>query len=106
MSWQGGPVNWDLARDVARQAVAQAGDRSVSAAERQEVADAMRLAELWLDAATSFPAGASAPHAWSRAEWGEATLPAWRGPGGPIAAEAGGLVGGVVPRRGGPMAPV
>jgi putative hydrolase len=104
MSWQGGPVNWDLARDVARQAVAQAGDRSVSAAERQEVADAMRLAELWLDAATSFPAGAASPHAWSRAEWVEATLPAWRALVDPIASKAVESMGAMLTGEGGPMA--
>ena len=104
LSYQGGPVNWDLARDVARQAVAQAGDRSVSAAERQEVADAMRLAELWLDAATSFPAGASSPHAWSRAEWVEATLPAWRDLVDPIAAKAVESMGAMLTGEGGPMA--
>ena len=36
LSWQGGPVNWDLARDVARQAVSASGDRSVSGGERME----------------------------------------------------------------------
>jgi hypothetical protein len=88
LSWQGGPVNWDLARDVARQAVAAAGDRSVSGAERMEVADAMRLAELWLDAATALPAGATSASAWSRAEWVEATLPAWKSIVDPVAAKA------------------
>ena len=53
LSWQGGPVNWDLARDVARQAVAAAVTGRSAGAERMEVADAMRLAELWLDEATA-----------------------------------------------------
>ncbi|MDQ1668020.1 MAG: hypothetical protein QOE40_81 [Actinomycetota bacterium] len=88
LSWQGGPVNWDLARDVARQAVAASGDRSVSGAERTEVIDAMRLAELWLDEATTFPAGASSASAWSRAEWVEATLPVWKDLVEPVAAKA------------------
>jgi len=42
MSWQGGPVNWDLAKDVARQAAA-GGDRSVVQSERAGVEDAIRL---------------------------------------------------------------
>jgi putative hydrolase len=85
MAWQGGPVNWDLARDVARQAVAGSGgpagaeaDRSPGAPERAAVTDAVRLAELWLDDATSLPAGTTGAVAWSRAEWVEGTLPAWR----------------------------
>lgn len=78
LSWQGGPVNWDLARDVARQAVSMAGDRSVSATERRAVEEALRLAELWLDPATAFATGATSAATWSRAEWVEETLPAWR----------------------------
>src|SRR3954451_8238604 len=104
MSWQGGPVNWDLARDVARQAVAQAGDRSVSAAERTEISDAMRLAGVLVGAATAYPAGASSPNAWSRAEWVEATLPAWRELVDPIAAKAVDSMSAMLSGEGGPMA--
>jgi uncharacterized protein (DUF2342 family) len=103
LSWQGGPVNWDLARDVARQAVAAAGDRSVSGAERMEVADAMRLAELWLDAATALPAGATSASAWSRAEWVEATLPAWKAIVDPVAAKAVESMGAMLGGDSGPM---
>ncbi|MCU0265769.1 MAG: zinc-dependent metalloprotease [Actinomycetia bacterium] len=73
-----GPVNWDLARDVARQAVAAAGDASVSAADARAVEDAVRLAEVWLDPVTALPAGTSGAVAWSRAEWVEGTLASWR----------------------------
>src|SRR3954469_24290199 len=52
MSYTGGPVNWDLAKDVARKTVASGVDRSVSEAERRAVDDAIRLAELWLDPVT------------------------------------------------------
>ena len=78
LSYEGGPVNWDLAHDTARQTVAAAGDRSVSEAERRAVDDAVRLAEVWLDGATALPAGTTASAAWSRAEWVEGTLPAWQ----------------------------
>ncbi|CAM5744058.1 Hydrolase OS=Streptomyces alboniger OX=132473 GN=CP975_23660 PE=4 SV=1 [Streptomyces alboniger] len=40
--------------------------------------EAVRLADLWLDDATSLPSGAASAVAWSRAEWVEATLPAWK----------------------------
>src|SRR5450432_2862088 len=76
LSWQGGPVNWDLAKDVARQAAA-GDDPSIGPAERSAVADAIRLAEFWLDPTTSFPAATTSASAWSRAEWIEATLPTW-----------------------------
>jgi len=77
MSWQGGPVNWDLAKSVARHAVAAQGDPSIVARQADEVAEALRLADLWLDDATTFPSGVRASKAWSRSEWVEATLPVW-----------------------------
>jgi putative hydrolase len=74
---QDGPVNWTLAHDSARAALAAEGDPSVGESERRSVEAAVSLAQVWLDDVTAFPptAGASA---WSRSEWLEATLPAWR----------------------------
>ncbi len=74
----GGPVNWDLAVDIARQVVSEHGDASVSAAERRAVDDALRLADTWLDDHTSLPAAGARTLAWSRAEWVEGTRPVWR----------------------------
>lgn len=73
-----GAVNWDLARDTARQAIVQAGDPSVSDAERREVIAAVDLAQVWLDGACTFPASSASGAAWSRSEWLEATYPAWQ----------------------------
>ena len=103
LSWQGGPVNWDLARDLARQAVAAAGDHSVSAAERDEVLDAMRLAELWLDPVTAFAAGVTSANAWSRAEWVEQTLPAWRELVDPVAGRVVDAMAALLQGEGGPL---
>ncbi|WP_448061818.1 zinc-dependent metalloprotease [Cellulomonas hominis] len=72
------PVNWDVAHDIARQAAVVGGDPSVSAVQSRQVADALRVAELWLDAATELPPGGGPVHAWSRSEWVEQTLPSWR----------------------------
>ncbi|HWG13585.1 MAG TPA: zinc-dependent metalloprotease [Streptosporangiaceae bacterium] len=77
MSWQGGPVNWDLAKNVARHAVAAAGDPSVLDSQRHEITEALRLADLWLEDATTFPSGIQTTTAWSRSEWVEATFPVW-----------------------------
>src|SRR5260370_42313839 len=77
MSWQGGPVNWDLAKNVARQTVAAEGDPSVLEKDRQKIAEAIRLADLSLDGVPSFPTGVRAPQAWNRAAWVKATLPVW-----------------------------
>jgi len=73
-----GPVNWEAAADTARQTVAQAGDASVTMADRQAVTDALNLADLWLEPATSLPASGARAQAWSRADWVHQTLPQWR----------------------------
>jgi putative hydrolase len=74
-----GSVNFNLAKDVARQTLAAAGpDPSPNAAQQGAVDDAARLAESWLDTATSFPAGAVTATAWSKAEWIEATADTWQ----------------------------
>src|SRR5215469_13942516 len=88
MSWQGGPVNWDLAKNVARHAVVADGDPSVLEVDRHKVVDALRLADLWLDEVTSFPTGVRQAQAWSRSEWVEATLPVWSSLCDPIADKA------------------
>jgi len=87
LSWQGGPVNWDLAKNVARHAIAAAGDPSVLEAQRREITEATRLADLWLDEATAFPSGIRKIEAWSRSEWLEATFPIWAKLCDPIAAK-------------------
>ena len=73
-----GPVNWELAHDLARQTVAASGDPSVGESGRREVVEALRLAELWLDGVTDLPAAGALAQAWSRSEWVERTLPVWR----------------------------
>src|SRR5260370_12356980 len=88
MSGQGGPVNWDLATNVARHTVAAQGDASILAPQSEEIAQALRLADLWLDDVTTFPSGVRASKAWSRSEWVEATLPVWSKLCDPIAAKA------------------
>src|ERR1700709_464026 len=40
-----GSVNWDLAKDVARRTVAEEPDPSPSDRQREEIADALRLAD-------------------------------------------------------------
>jgi putative hydrolase len=87
LSWQGGPVNWDLAKNVARHVIVAAGDPSILEAQRREVTEAVRLADLWLDEATTFPSGIRKIEAWSRSEWLEATFPVWAKLCDPIAAK-------------------
>ncbi len=96
LSWQGGPVNWDLAKNVARHAIVAAGDPSVLEAQRREITEAVRLADLWLDEATTFPSGIRKTEAWSRSEWLEATFPIWAKLCDPIAAKGVEAMGGML----------
>jgi putative hydrolase len=96
MSWQGGPVNWDLAKNVARQTVAAKGDPSVLDIDRRKTVDAIRTADLWLEDATTLPTGIRIAAAWSRSEWVEETLPVWSKLCDPIAARAVDAMGGML----------
>jgi putative hydrolase len=96
MSWQGGPVNWDLAKNIARQTVAQKGDASVLETDRAKVVEALRLADLWLEETTEFPSGIRTAQAWSRSEWVEATLPVWSKLIDPIAGRAVAAMSGLI----------
>lgn len=72
-----GPVNADVAHDVARQAAMAGGDPSLTSREVRVATEALSVAELWLDAATDIPPGGGKALAWTRSEWVERTLPAW-----------------------------
>src|SRR3954469_10255800 len=81
-----GPVNWEAAHDVARAVAAGGGDPTVPDSEQRQVAEALRTADLWLDSVTDLPSATARSEAWSRADWGEKTLPPWKGIVEPIAA--------------------
>ena len=97
MSYQGGPVNWDFAQNTARQTIAAKGDPSVLDNQRSAVVDAVRLADLWLEDATSLPSGIRSIKAWSRSEWVEATMPVWQKLCQPIAERAVDSMGAILP---------
>jgi putative hydrolase len=78
LSTSSGPVHWELARDNARQVVANDGDRSVTSLDKAAATEAVDVAEVWLDDATALPRSTSSVVAWSRAEWVEETLPRWK----------------------------
>ena len=74
----GGPVNWALVTDTAQRLDASGVASDVSNGDREWVAESCRLADLWLDEATTFPSGGSSPLAWSHRDWIDGPLPAWR----------------------------
>ncbi len=96
MAYQGGPVNWDLAKNTARQSIAAKGDPSVLDNQRTAVVEAVRLADLWLEDATVLPSGVRSIKAWSRSEWVEATMPVWKTLCEPIAERAVDTMGGML----------
>ena len=104
LSWQGGPVNWDLATQAARQTVAAQSDPSVGAGDREVMAEAIRLSDVWLDAATDIPAATSSVRAWSRAEWIEGTIDGWKLLIEPLAEQVVGAMGKAIPAEAAVMA--
>ncbi|MDQ1712043.1 MAG: hypothetical protein QOE45_1493 [Frankiaceae bacterium] len=107
MSWTGGPVNWDLARQVAI-ATASGGDGPVPDSASSEVTDAIRLADLWLDPLTTLPTGVSMTAAWTRVAWIEETIGGWARLVDPVAAKVVGAMAAALPEevraQAGPMA--
>jgi len=100
-----GPVDFDMAKDVARHALAAAGpDPAPHSGQVGAVDDAVRLAESWLDRVTDVPVGATQSAAWSRAEWIEATTPTWETLVLPIAEHVVSAMGDAVPEEAKAMA--
>jgi putative hydrolase len=98
LSQQSGPVNWDLAKQMAVSALA-AGHRTPTPVERTQTADAIRLADHWLDPATPLPSGVTGIESWSRVEWVERTLPAWSQLCDPVASRVVGAMSQMVPEE-------
>src|SRR6476646_3284069 len=73
---QSGPVNYDLARQLASSSigfVAPVPEKTSTA-----IADAVHLAETWLDGATALPAGTTQAVAWTPNDWIDNTLDTWK----------------------------
>ncbi|MGX7679245.1 zinc-dependent metalloprotease [Jatrophihabitans sp. DSM 45814] len=109
LAGDGGPVNWDLARQLAISNLAS-GHRSVTAADSSAVADSLRLADLWLDGVTDLPSGITTTQAWSQVDWVEKTIGAWAAVCDPVASRVVAAMSGALPpevaAQAGPMAPM
>lgn len=73
---QAGPVNYDLARQLASSAIGFVAP--VPESTSTAIADAIRLAETWLDGATALPAGTTRTAAWTPTDWIDNTLETWK----------------------------
>ncbi|MBT0565627.1 zinc-dependent metalloprotease [Williamsia sp. CHRR-6] len=86
----GGPVNYQVATSLARN---QIGDFTpIDDNQRTAVADAVRLVEVWLDGATTLPAGVTTTTAWTPVQWLEETLPTWKTMCDPVAKQISGTL--------------
>ncbi len=72
-----GPVNWELAQQIAVTQV-RGDDPATTGRDQDAVADALRLADLWLEPVTGLPSGIRTTVAWTRQEWVKFTLPVWQ----------------------------
>ncbi|HEX4655141.1 MAG TPA: zinc-dependent metalloprotease [Mycobacteriales bacterium] len=102
MSGQTGPVNWNLARQAALQTIG--ADAGTTAKDSEQVADAIRLADVWLDTHSALPSGVTSTEAWSRRRWLDATQPAWSRLVEPVAARVVASFGNAMPEEARAMA--
>jgi putative hydrolase len=119
-----GPVNWELAREVALGTLTGAagaggafgfatpgtgtpppesepapGNPEVTADQQRAVQESLRLADLWLEPVSALPSGIGTIQAWSRAEWINNTLPVWRKLCDPVAGRMVAAMGDLVPEE-------
>ncbi|WP_319457494.1 MULTISPECIES: zinc-dependent metalloprotease [unclassified Mycobacterium] len=73
---QSGPVNYDLARQLASSSIGFV--TPVPEGTSTAVADAVRLAETWLDGVTALPAGTTKALAWTPSDWVDNTMDTWK----------------------------
>jgi putative hydrolase len=71
-----GPVNYELARRVASSSIGFVAP--IAASMNKAIADAVHLAETWLDGATALPAGTTKAVGWSPSDWVDNTLETWK----------------------------
>lgn len=94
-----GPVNWDLARQVAASHLSSVGDPAVTPDERDNVVETLQLADLWLDPTSALPSGVHTSEAWNRNEWVYHTLEVWKKLCDPVASRMVGAMNDLVPQE-------
>jgi len=92
-----GPVNWDLAKQIAQSQLTN--DPAVATPQKDAVAEALRLADHWLEPESSLPSGIRSVEAWRRADWLTNTLEVWRKLCDPVAAQMTNAMGDLVPEQ-------
>lgn len=70
------PINYEIAKRTARQQMGNVS--SVSDGDRNAVEESVRLADLWLNDATTLPTAETRVEAWNATDWLEETMPMWQ----------------------------
>jgi putative hydrolase len=73
---QTGPVNYELAGQVASNTIGFVAP--IPASTSMAIADAVHLAETWLNGVTALPAGTNRAEAWTPNDWVKNTLETWK----------------------------
>ena len=71
-----GPVNYDLARQLASSSIGLVAP--IPPGTSSAIADAVHLAETWLDGVTALPAGTTKAVGWTPNDWIDNTLETWK----------------------------
>ncbi|WIM68309.1 zinc-dependent metalloprotease [Corynebacterium breve] len=72
----GAAVNYDMATRTARQHIGK--QNSISEGDRNAVEESVRLADLWLNDATTLPTSEGRIEAWNAEDWLENTMAMWK----------------------------
>jgi putative hydrolase len=94
---QSGPVNYDLARQLASSSIGFV--KPVSESTTSAIADAVRLAETWLDGVTPLPAGTTRSSAWTPGDWVDNTMDTWKRVCDPVAEQIAGVWASTLPEE-------
>lgn len=98
LSWTGGPVNWDLARQIAvASAAANQTSHQIDPQVARELSDDARVAELWIAEATGIEATPPAVRAVTPADWAAHACGAYRELIDPLAAKVSTAIAGQAP---------
>lgn len=71
-----GPVNFEVAERIARQQIGRTA--AVRDSDQKAVQESVRLADLWLDGATTLPVSDGRVEAWNPEDWVTGTMPMWK----------------------------
>lgn len=92
------PVDWDTTKNAALSRV-ENDDAAVTPAESSQIDNALRLAQMWLDEATSFESISQIGQGFSRKQWVERTFESWKRLTEPVAESVGRAMGEVVRKQ-------